>query len=133
MTGDDAFEADYATRNIGFYDNYITNSATFLSLDPLWGGPLYCFRNVSINTFRGPFKFNNTNSGFMIYNNTIIRTEEPKGWGWVQYNNGALRNWSYRNNILINRGGGWQLLAIESSGNDPIDFTHNAWLPDGSV
>lgn len=133
MTGDDAFEADYGTRNLAFYDNYVTNSATLLSLDPLWGGPLYCFRNISINTFRGPFKLNSTNSGFAIYNNTIVRTEGRTGWGWVQFNNGALRNWSYRNNILIYRGPSGKMLALESSGNSPIDFTNNAWYPDGSV
>jgi hypothetical protein len=132
MTGDDAFEGDYSTRNIGFYDNYITNSATFVSLDPLYGGPLYAFRNVAINTFRGPFKLNNTNSGFLFYNNTIVRTEGSTGWGWVQFNNGELRNWSYRNNLLVYRGGD-QLMAVESGGCDPIDFTHNAWYPDGSI
>ena len=132
MTGDDAFEADYATRNIGFYDNHISNSATFLSLDPLWGGPLYCFRNVMVNTSRGPFKLNNTNCGFMVYNNTIVRTEGVTGWGWVQFNDGALRQWSYRNNLLIYRGSG-SLLAVESSANDPIDVTHNAWYPDRAV
>jgi hypothetical protein len=133
MTGDDAFEADYATRNIGIYDNYITNSATFLSLDPLWGGPLYCFRNVVINNFRGPFKLNATNSGFLIYSNTIVRTEGKTGWGWVQFNNGALRSWSYRNNILLYHGGTGNLLAVEATGNSPIDVTHNAWYPDGSI
>lgn len=133
MTGDDAFEGDYATRNIGFYDNHITNSATLLSLDPLWGGPLYCFRNISINTFRGPFKFNNTNSGFLIYNNTIVRTEGRTGWGWNQSNNGDLRNWSYRNNILLYRGSSGSLIAVESTGNNPMDMTYNAWFPDGPV
>lgn len=132
MTGDDAFEADYGTRNLAFYDNYITNSATLLSLDPLWGGPLYCFRNVAINTIRGPFKLNDTNSGFMIYANTIVRTDGTTGWGWVQFNNGALRSWSFRNNLLVYRGGG-NLLAVESDGNDPVDFTHNAWYPDASI
>jgi hypothetical protein len=132
MTGDDAFEADYATRNIGFYDNHITNSSTFLSLDPLWGGPLYCFRNVSINTIRGPFKLNNSNSGFLIYNNTILRTEGTTQWGWVQFNNGSLRNWSFRNNVLIYKGPG-NLLAVEPTGNSPIDFTNNAWYPDRAV
>jgi hypothetical protein len=133
MTGDDSFEADYGTRNLGFYDNNITNAATFLSLDPLWGGPLYCFRNVVVNTIRGPFKLNNTNSGFLVYSNTIVRTSGTSGWGWVQFNNGALRNWAYRNNLLVYQGTNGQLLAVESGGNDPIDFTHNAWYPDGSV
>lgn len=133
MSGDDAFEADYGTRNLGFYDNHIANTSTFLSLDPLWGGPLYCFRNIVLNTVRGPFKLNNTNSGFMIYNNTIVRTEGTTGWAWAQSNNGELRNYSYRNNLLIYRGGGTHLLALESGGNDPLDFTNNAWFPDGAV
>jgi Right handed beta helix region len=133
MTGDDAFEADYSTRNIAFYDNNITNASTFLSLDPLWGGPLYAFRNVVTNTVRGPFKLNATNSGFLIYNNTLIRTNGTTEWGWVQFNNGPLRNWAYQNNIFIYHGGTGQQLAIESSNNDPIDFTHNAWFPDGTI
>ena len=133
MTGDDAFEGDYGTRNLGFYDNYITNSGTLLSLDPLWGGPLYCFRNISINTYRGPFKLNSSDSGFMIYNNTIVRTEGRTEWGWVQYNNGSLNNWSYRNNILLYRGTNGNLLAVESSGAQLMDFAFNAWSFDGSV
>jgi hypothetical protein len=133
MTGDDAFEGDYGTRNLSFYDNFITNSSTLLSLDPLWGGPLYCFRNVAINTVRGPFKLNNTNTGFFIYNNTIVRTEGTTGWGWVQFDNGGLRGWAFVNNVLVYRGSSGNLLAIESSDNDPIDFHHNAWFPDGAV
>lgn len=133
MTGDDAFEGDYGTRNMSFYDNVVNNSSTLLSLDPLWGGPLYCFRNVAINTVRGPFKLNNTNTGFFIYNNTIVRTEGTTDWGWVQFNNGSLRAWAFVNNVLVYRGSSGNLLAIESSDNDPIDFTNNAWFPDGSV
>ena len=133
MTGDDSFEADYGTRNLAFYDNNITNAATFMSTDPIWGGPLYCFRNIVVNTVRGPFKLNNTNSGFLIYSNTIVRTSGTTDWGWVQFNNGDLRNWAYRNNLLVYVGTGTQLLAIESGSNQPIDFTNNGWFPDGSV
>lgn len=133
MTGDDAFEADYGTRNLAFYDNHISNCATLLSVDPVYGGPLYCFRNIAINTFRGPFKLNSTSSGFFIYNNTIVRTEGTTGWGWVQFNNGSLRNWGYRNNVLVYRGASGGVLAVESTGCNPIDFTHNAWFPDRSV
>jgi Right handed beta helix region len=133
MTGDDSFEADYGTRNLAFYDNNITNAATLLSTDPIWGGPLYCFRNIVVNTMRGPFKLNNTNSGFLIYSNTIVRTSGTTGWGWVQFNNGDLRNWAYRNNLFLYVGTGTQLLAIEAGQNQPIDFTNNGWFPDGSV
>lgn len=132
MTGDDSFEGDYGTRNLAFYDNHISNAGTLLSLDPLWGGPLYCFRNVAINTVRGPFKLNSEQSGFMIYNNTIVRTDGTTSWGWVQYRNGDLRNFSFRNNLLVYHGSG-SLLALESEGIEPVDFTHNGFFPDGSV
>lgn len=134
MTGDDACEADYATRNCSFYDNYITNSATLLSVDPVYGGPFYCHRNTAINTVRGPYKLNSASSGFLIYNNTILRTEGNHQWGWNQSNNGDLQNWAYRNNLLIYRGAGsGGLMAMESGGNDALDFDHNSWFPNESV
>ncbi len=130
--GDDGFEADGAHRNISFYDNRLTNTMTLLSLDALFGGPLVAARNISINTGRGPFKFNNKNSGQFIYNNTIIRTTDRNGWGWIQYNNGAQNAWGYRNNILIHQGTG-RLFGIESAGQEVIDFTNNSWYPNAGV
>lgn len=134
-TGDDTLGADYAHRNLSFYDNRAHNAATLLSLDPLYGGPLLAARNISINTQRSPFKFNNTNTGQFVYNNTLIRTTgngSHANWGWVQFNNGPQRAWGYRNNVLVYQGQG-DLLAFEAGGNDPIDFDHNAWYPDGDV
>lgn len=134
-TGDDAFEGDYGHRNITFYDNRIHNSQTFISMDPLLGGPAFCFRNISINTGRGPYKLNNQNSGLFIYNNTVVRTNgfgSGKDWGWVQFNNGPIDGWGYCNNILIWQGKGeGGTFAMESSGQKIIDFTNNAWYPDG--
>ncbi len=135
MTCDDAYEGDYGVRNVSFYDNRVHNAMTLTSFDPIYGGPAYVFRNVAVNLGRQPFKLNNTNTGFFIYNNTVVRTNgygSGAGWGWVQFNNGALRAWAYRNNLLVWRGDGG-LLAIESGGNTPIDFDHNGWFPDGSV
>src|SRR5690606_19360049 len=133
-TCDDAYEGDYGTRNITFYDNRIQNSMTLASFDPLYGGPAFVFRNVAINVGRQPYKLNNKNTGMLIYNNTVVRIPGFRGgatWGWVQSNNGALRAWAYRNNIL--HFSGPNPLALESPGNDPIDFDHNAWFPDGKV
>ena len=135
MTGDDAYEGDYGVRNVTFYDNRVHNAMTLVSFDPIYGGPALVFRNIAINLGRQPYKLNNTNTGFFLYNNTVVRTNgtgSGKGWGWNQSNNGPLVAWGYRNNILIYRGTGG-LMAMESSVQDPIDFTHNAWYPDGSV
>ena len=134
-TDDDAFEGDYGFRNITFYDNRIHNSMTLASFDPIYGGPAFVFRNIAINTGRSPFKFNSQNTGHFIYNNTVVRTNGSgahAGWGWIQFYNGAQRAWGYRNNILIYRGTG-HLFGMEADGQNPIDFTHNAWYPDEHV
>lgn len=134
-TDDDGFEADYAFRNITFYDNRLENSMTLVSFDPLNGGPAFIFRNISINTGRSPFKLNSPDTGHFIYNNTIVATNHfgaHAGWGWVQFDNGDQSAWGYRNNILIYRGSG-HLLAMESGGQNPIDFTNNAWYPDQEI
>ena len=112
MGGDDGTEGDDGMRNITFYDNRLRNTMTFISLDPLYGGPFVAARNISINTGRGPFKFNNQNAGQFIYNNTIVRTNGATGWGWAQYNNGSQNAWGFRNNLLVYRGTG-NLLAFE--------------------
>lgn len=135
MTGDDAFEADYGVRNITFYDNRIHNAMTHVSVDPIHGGPLFVFRNIAINIGRGPYKLNASNSGHFFYNNTVVRAPKLKGgkeWGWVQFANGPQVSWGYVNNILIFHGKG-RLLAMEARGQNPVDFNHNAWHPDGKV
>jgi hypothetical protein len=135
FTCDDAYEGDYGFRNMTFYDNRIENSMTLASFDPINGGPAFVFRNIAINTGRGPYKLNSTDTGHFIYNNTVVRTNgigSGANWGWVQYNNGYQRAWGFRNNILIYRGTG-NLMAMESGGQDPIDFTNNAWFPNAWV
>ena len=134
-TGDDAFEGDYGVRNITFYDNRVHNAMTLVSFDPIYGGPAFVFRNIAINIGRSPYKLNNKNTGHFLYNNTLVRTNGYRSgaaWGWNQSNNGPLTAWGYRNNILIYHGTG-NLMAMESGGQDPIDFTHNAWYPDKAV
>ncbi len=137
-SGDDLTEVDYGHRNITFYDNRSHNSMTFVSLDPVYGGPFVAARNIVINTGRTPFKWNSTNAGQFIYNNTIVRTT-GKHWvdgalsaeaGWYQPNNGDQRAYGYRNNILVYRGAGNQTIRLDNSGHDPVDFTHNSWYPD---
>jgi hypothetical protein len=133
MTGDDTVEFDYGTRNIGFYDNKVANAGTFISLSPAYGGPFYAFRNIVVNTIRGPLKINDDVTGFLVYNNTFVRTTGEFNFGWIQFNNGAWQNYSYRNNLLVYRGStsGGGTFALEATDNNPSDFDHNAWFPDG--
>ncbi len=135
FTDDDPIEGDYAVRNCSFYDNAVTNSATAVSLDPLYGGPFYAFRNTFINTYRHPYKLNSDESGFLFYNNTIVRTTGWSfNWAWVQFDNGQLGNLSYRNNLLIYRGttSGGGTFDIDAPVGQPLDFSNNGWFPNSN-
>lgn len=136
---DDAMEFDGARRNCTAYDNRIHNAMSMLSLDPLDGGPLLCTRNIGINLGRTPFKFNDTNTGHYIYNNTMVRTE-GKYWhdgiftaeaAWYNDNVGAQRAVAFRNNVLIYFGPSTQTLRLDDSVWNPIDWDHNSFYPDG--
>jgi hypothetical protein len=137
MGGDDGVEVDEGMRNITYYDNRIRNTMTFVSLDPLFGGPFVAARNISINTGRTPFKWNSQNAGQFIYNNTIIRTTGKYLFdgapaaeaGWYQANNGGQNAYGYQNNLLVYRGVGTQTIRLDNSGHNPVDFTHNSWFP----
>jgi hypothetical protein len=137
MGGDDGVEVDEGIRNLTYYDNRLRNTMTFVSEDPLFGGPLLVARNITINTGRQPFKWNSPNSGMFVYNNTIVRTTGQPGTmgvptaeaGWYQPNNGDQRSYGYQNNLLVYRGSGTQTIRLDNSGHDPVDFTHNSWFP----
>ncbi|NJN40407.1 MAG: hypothetical protein HC807_05615, partial [Gammaproteobacteria bacterium] len=62
-TGDDGFEIDYGHRNIRVFDNRVTNSGMGVSVQPVWGGPIYILRNVFVNQAHSPYKFNNDPTG----------------------------------------------------------------------
>lgn len=135
---DDLVEVDHGHRNISFYDNRSHNTANCGSLDPLYGGPWLFARNVCINPARvNLLKWNDTNSGQFLYNNTFISTKTATGYdpdvsGWYQPNVGAQRAYGYQNNILI-YGGDGNTLWIESTGHNPIDWTNNSWYPNRQI
>ena len=143
MTGDDGIEADYSVRNVTFYDNLITNSMTLVSLDPLYAGPFIAARNTGINIGRQSYKCNSLESGFFLYNNTIVRThnsnpnyENSKDMAWRQdtpYQQ-KLRSWGFQNNITMYVGGavyGGDVMVIQPGVCNPIDFSYNSWYPTG--
>ncbi|NND64800.1 MAG: hypothetical protein HKM24_02440 [Gammaproteobacteria bacterium] len=129
-SGDDCAEIDYAFRNISMYDNRCTNGMTAASLDNAYGGPFLIARNVFTNIGRSAYKFNGTVSGQFVYNNTLVITDTKDAHGWIQFNNGSVRSWGYRNNIYIYQNAEGLTYWNEATGHDPIDFTHNAWFPD---
>jgi hypothetical protein len=136
-TGDDGIETDYSTRNIRVFENRITNCGMGVSLQPVWGGPNYIFRNVIANAAHAPFKLNNEPSGFYIFNNTSLRTVGDGNYGiyaWPQIGYVTGGHWAYaanfqfKNNLVI--GVGAPPLFTTAIMLGEIDY--NGWTPDGA-
>src|SRR5262249_34927760 len=72
---DDCIEADGSAFNMRVFRNKCVNSAgSFVSGQPLYGGPVYVIRNVFYNLKQvrgGPLKFWDA-AGFVAYNNTFV-------------------------------------------------------------
>ncbi len=46
-------------------------------MQPVYGGPVYVFRNVMYNVAVEPFKLHNNPSGCLIFHNTSVKNGAP--------------------------------------------------------
>ena len=60
---DDGIELDYSERNTRCFFNRLTNVFQGISMQPVYGGPVYVFRNAMDNVAVEPFKLHNSPSG----------------------------------------------------------------------
>jgi hypothetical protein len=137
-TGDDAFELDFAHRNVRAFDNRATNIAMGVSLQPVWGGPVYIFRNVFLNVAKSAYKLNNDPSGFFIFHNTSARSLGTGNWGAYAWTSlgytqadgepAYAANFQFKNNILI----GLSNPAHVTTDLILEDIDYNGWSPDGT-
>ncbi|MGH6963828.1 MAG: hypothetical protein ACREE0_05060 [Phenylobacterium sp.] len=149
---DDPIEADHGRRNCTWYDNRIYNAVNATSCDPIYCGPIIFARNIYVNLLRArTHKWNSTNSGHFVYNNTILAgpVNDDNGAGdpptgdmnaWYQPSNGPQNSFGYRNNLHVYRGAstysGNHTLRLDNGSSDArpaystMDWTHNSWFPD---
>jgi len=93
--GDNCFETDGGARNIRVFRNRCFDSASgALSVQPMFGGPVYFYQNLIYNAPTGSLKYIEGSSGILTYNNTII------GEGRA----GPASNQQYRNNLFLAQG-----------------------------
>jgi hypothetical protein len=74
---DDGCEMDGSERNTRCFLNRFTNVLTGISVQPVFGGPVYIFRNVIYNVFGQPFKLLNVPSGALFFHNTAAKQGGP--------------------------------------------------------
>jgi len=94
---DDGFEMDYSERNTRCFHNRLTNVFQGISTQPVYGGPVYIFRNVMYNVELEPFKLHNSPSGALMFHNTCVK----KGMPLILQTNEKVRNCVFRNNLFI--------------------------------
>ena len=87
---DDCIETDFSYYNVRVWNNRITNSHVGISTQPVYGGPVYIFRNALYNV-RIPLKLHNWPSGLCIFNNTFVGSERAF-WSDPIWQNAQIMN-----------------------------------------
>ncbi len=105
---DDGIEMDYSERNTRCFLNRLTNVFQGISVQPIFGGPVYIFRNAMHNVVGEPFKMHNSPSGALMLHNTSVKAGMPL----VLWTNEPVRNCVFRNNLFIGTTGNY---AYEST------------------
>ena len=98
---DDGSEMDGSDRNNRNFLNRYTNVLCGISFQPVYGGPVYAFRNVIYNIRNEPFKLHNSPSGAVIVHNTTLRL----GPALHVSTSDAFSNCYSRNNLFVGSGG----------------------------
>lgn len=109
---DDGIEMDFSERNNRCWNNRLTNVFQGISEQPIYGGPVYIFRNVLYNIKVEPFKLHHVGlpgggshapSGAIFYHNTVVK----KGMPLLVWSGAPVYNCVSRNNLFIGSQGNW--------------------------
>ena len=100
---DDGIEMDYSEHNTRCFDNRLTNVFQGISIQPIFGGPVYVFRNALYNVGHEVFKMHNGPSGALFFHNTAVKAGMPL----VLYTGEAVSNVRTRNNLFIGTTGNY--------------------------
>ncbi|HYG76963.1 MAG TPA: right-handed parallel beta-helix repeat-containing protein [Planctomycetota bacterium] len=94
---DDGIEMDYSERNTRCFYNRLTNVYQGLSVQPVYGGPVYVLRNALYNVTAEPFKMHNSPSGALMMHNTVVKEGPPL----ILMTDAKVRNCVLRNNLYV--------------------------------
>ncbi len=96
---DDIIEVDGAISNTRVYKNQGLNGRMGVSVAPIFGGPVYIFRNEFFNLETSAFKMNNQTAGLIIINNSIASSDRgltsSEGWQSTIFKNNAVLSGHY--------------------------------------
>ena len=116
---DDGAEMDFSERNTRCFLNRFVNVHQGISEQPIFGGPVYIFRNALYNVQGEAFKLHHVGgantrfkddfapSGAILYHNTIVKIGDP----FIVHTSAPMYNCVTRNNLFI--GGGKRAMDFD--------------------
>jgi hypothetical protein len=122
---DDGIEMDYSERNTRCFSNRLTNVFQGISLQPVYGGPVYVFGNVMYNVSVEPFKLHNRPSGGLIFHNTSVKMGMPA----LLYTRDQVRHCVARNNLFVGTAGDYAYDCTASMVDCDFDYEGYAGGP----
>ncbi|MCK5920359.1 MAG: hypothetical protein KAG66_05425, partial [Methylococcales bacterium] len=117
---DDGIEVDYNQANVRVWRNRVMNARMGVSVQPIYGGPAYIFRNELFNLESEPIKMHNQTTGLFIAHNTGVK----HGNGYADAGT-MWRNTILRNNLFLGTRYAFELITVADEGFR--DFDYNAW------
>jgi hypothetical protein len=108
---DNCIETDGGAHNIRVFRNRCFNNGNrALSVQPMFGGPVYFIRNVVYDSPEGgALKLTASSAGIVIYHNTLLAPVEPMLL--------ATSNLHFRNNLILGKSQNPGIFSIESNTN----------------
>jgi hypothetical protein len=108
---DNCIETDGGAHNIRVFRNRCFNNGNrALSVQPMFGGPVYFIRNIVYDSPEGgALKLTASSAGIVIYHNTFLAPVEPMLL--------ATSNLHFRNNLILGKSQTPATFAIESNTN----------------
>jgi hypothetical protein len=105
---DNCIESDGGAYNIRVFRNRCFNHGhRALSVQPVFGGPVYFIRNLVYHAPEGgAVKLTAASSGIVFYNNTLIAPVKPML--------GAISNIHFRNNLILGKSETPETFAVET-------------------
>lgn len=96
LSNDDFIESDGGVHNIRLFQNRGVNAAhNGYSAQPMFGGPVYYFRNIAYHVpAGGPLKFGAAPAGVLVYQNTLIGEQTARE---------PYSNTHFRNNLILGK------------------------------
>jgi hypothetical protein len=119
---DNCIETDGGAHNIRVFRNRCFNNGNrALSVQPMFGGPVYFIRNIVYDSPEGgALKLTASSAGIVIYHNTLLAPVEPMLL--------ATSNLHFRNNLILGKSQNPGIFSIESNTNYS-DSDYNGFRP----